>query len=67
MRFLAPTVLLLVGMLPATADETWFPKAVKASLVFQDDANIEPGAGQPDGEPQLEVQPSTQPTKDGTR
>jgi hypothetical protein len=39
MKFLAPTILLLVGMLPATADDTWFLKAVKASLVFQDDAS----------------------------
>ena len=41
MRFLVPTILLLVGGIAASADENSFAKAVKASLVFQDSSDPE--------------------------
>jgi len=41
MRFLVPTILLLIGGIASSADEHSFAKAVKASLVFQDSSDPE--------------------------
>jgi len=41
MKFLVPTILLLVGGIAASADENSFAKAVKASLVFRDSSDPE--------------------------
>jgi len=41
MKFLVPTVLILLSSLSSTAEEISFAKVVKASLLFRDDFNAE--------------------------